>query len=367
MTRRLSTAISLLALTACACSDSAGWQPEDDAGSRSETFASGAELRVSVADAGRRFVKLSPPSIVDLTDAPEASLDWDLAFDGFDVFTNGGVSGCGGGAAFGPLEAETFASGDTSEVPFLTPDKTGGAFHDWYAYEGETHALFSRYHVYGVTDGGRSWKVQVLGYYGQRDEAVISALYSVRYAEIESHRVGPTREHTDLDGSAGGVAASPAAPSECLDLADGTRSMLTPEAARASHGWHLCFRRASIVVNGEAGGPRGVRAVDLAADGTDTATIAAIKARTPDTERSAFEAVSAVALEGKTFRGDRAISAFSDLWADRANVPNKPRHAAWLVRDALGRQHFLVGFTSFENPTPRSPGTVVVRIKPVRG
>jgi hypothetical protein len=365
MMRRLPMAIALLALTACACSDSAGWRPHGDAGSGSETFASGAELRVSIADAGRTFVKLSPPSVVDLTDAPEASLEWDLAFDGFDVFTNGGVSGRGGGAAFGPLEAATFANEDISEVPFLTPDKTGGAFLDWYAYEGATHALFSRYHVYGVADAGRLWKVQVLSYYGQRDGAVVSALYSVRYAEIESHGIGPTREQTDLDASAGGVAASPAAPSECLDLADGVRTMLTPQAARASYAWHLCFRRASIVVNGEAGGPRGVRAVDLAADGTD-APITTIKTRTAATERAAFDAVSAAAFEGKTFRGDRAVSAFSDLWADHATVPSKPRPAAWLVRDAIGR-HFLVGFASFEHATPRSPGTVVVRIKPVSG
>ena len=360
-------AAGVLALFGPACSDSAGTKLEFDGGPTADEFASGAELRVPVAPEGRTFVKLSPPSVVVPQGDPATSSDWDLAFDGFDVFTNGGASGAGQGAAFGPLDAATFASGDTSEVPFLTPDKAGGAFLDWYAYQSETHALYSRYHVYGVREGARSWKVQILTYYGQRDGAAIPALYAIRYADIASGRVDATQEVTELDGSAGGVAAPPTAASECIDLGTRARTMLTPEAARTSSEWHLCFRRASIFVNGEAGGRRGVGAVDLAASRTGSETLATIQAKTSESERPAFDEVTAAAFENRAFRGDRVVSAFNDLWVDRASIPSAPVRAAWLARDALGRQKYLVGFTSFENATPTSPGTVVVRIKPARG
>ncbi|HMJ51362.1 MAG TPA: HmuY family protein [Polyangiaceae bacterium] len=364
MMRRFAAVTAVLALCSFACSDSVDSKlGPDAAGPDNREFDTGVELRVPVADEGRTFVKLSPPSIVVPAGDPAPSLDWDLAFEGFDVFTNGGASGTGDAAAFGPLDAAAFATGDTSQVPFLQEDKTGGAFLDWYAYEGDTHALFSRYHVYGVKDAGRLWKVQVLGYYGQRDGAAVAALYSIRCAEIGSDGVGPTRDEALLDGSAGGVAASPTAPNDCLDLASGARAMLTPDAARISHAWHLCFRRASIAVNGDTGGPRGASAVDL--DAARTETLATIKAKTAETERPAFDAVTAAAFDGKAFRGDRVISAFSDLWVDPKS--GAPVHAAWLIRDALGRQQFLLGFTSFENATAKSPATVVVRIKPARG
>ena len=358
---------AVLALSGPACSDSAGAKNGADAGPIADEFETGLPLRVPVADEGRTFVKLSPLGVVVPDGDPATSPDWDLAFDGFDVFTNGGVSGAGQGAAFGPLDPGVFATGDTSNVPFLTQDKAGGAFLDWYAYEGETHALFSRYHVYGVQEGARSWKVQVLTYYGQRDGAAVPALYAIRYAEIAPGRIDATREASELDGSAGGVAAPPTAPSECIDLGTGARTMLIPEVARNSSEWHLCFRRSSILVNGETGGPRGVGAVDLAVGRAEGETLATIQAKSPESERPAFDEATAASFEGRTFRGDRAVSAFGDLWADRASVPNTPVHAAWLVRDALGRQKYLVGFTSFENPTPKSPGTVVVRIKPARG
>ena len=359
-------------LVAVGCSDSASAKP--DAGTSASgrdpdaaSFDTGTELRVVVPEAGRVYVKLGSPAVVTPSGDPKASLDWDLAFEGFDVFTNGGVSGSGKAAAFGPLDAITFVGQAAPQVPFLTEDKAGGAFRDWYLYEGETHALWSRYHVYGVRDGERLWKVQILSYYGQRDGAAVAALYRLRYAELTAGADGVTRELTDIDGTAGGISAPEDAPSECLDLGSGARTMLTPEAARASGAWHLCFRRDAISVNGETGGPRGTGAVDLAADAIAGESAADVKARTADGEKPAFEGVALAAFDGKTFRGDRVVSAFSDKWVDVEASPLAPAYAAWLVQDASGTQKFLLGFTSFQAPTSKSPGTVVVRVKPVKG
>lgn len=373
MRTTLDIALVTSALVLAACSDSAA---KSDAGSvpdagavtdagGSSVFETGTELRVPVPATGRVYVKLAPPALVSPGADPKTSAAWDLAFEGLDVFTNSGPSGSGSAAAFGPLDAITFLGDEAPVVPFLSPDKAGGAFLDWYAYEGSTHALWSRYHVYGVAEGTRLWKVQILGYYGQRDGATIPGLYKVRYAELTAAGAGPTQE-IDIDGSAGGAAAPATTPSECLDLASGAKVMLGAEAARLSSAWHLCFRRASISVNGEMGGPRGIGAVDLEAAAVAGETVAAVQTRTSQTERAKFDATTRVSFDGKALRGDRIVSAFGDAWLDTTKTPLAPADAAWLVMDAAGKQKLRVGFSSFEGPTTTSPGTVVMRIKPAK-
>src|SRR6185312_11470125 len=161
--------------------------------------------------------------------------------------TNGGVSGKGEGAAFGPVGIDSFIGSTAPEVPFLTEDRAGGAFLGWYEYDGTNHSLWSRYHTYGVKDGDALYKVQVLAYYGKRDGAVISGIYSVRYAAL-APTPGDTTELDDVDGTAGGTSAPDDAASGCLDLGTGARVAHTPDEARASSDWHVCFRRDAISV-----------------------------------------------------------------------------------------------------------------------
>ncbi|MCU0685126.1 MAG: HmuY family protein, partial [Polyangiaceae bacterium] len=163
-------------------------------GSGPDPFASGAELRVSVNALGRSFVRLDPLSLVTPA-TPADSPEWDLAFEGYDVFTNGGASGVSQGAAFGPFEAADFASSVVPVFPFFLDDKTGGAFLSWYKYDGAGgHLLWPRYHVYGLKDGASYWKVQITSYYSERDNFPTPALYAVRYASIGPDSVGDTQE-----------------------------------------------------------------------------------------------------------------------------------------------------------------------------
>ncbi len=364
-------ALSVALGIAPGCSDEAGSKASSSGGTTDggadagETFTIGEELRVPVT--GRVHVKLaSPPAIVTPAD-PKTDKGWDLAFDGADVFTNGGASGSGACNAFGPLEPIVFLEDSAPQVPFTTTDATGGAFLRWYFYEGApNHALYSRYHVYGVKDGDRTFKVQILGYYGERDGAPVSALYQVRWAEVTAAGSGPIQEAKNLDGTAGGAQGGADAPGECLDLGTGARSMLAPSAARTSSAWHLCFHREEISVNGELGGPRNVGAVDLDADATGTETLAQVVARDETTEKPKFDAVDAAKLAGQTFRGDRVVSAFSGLWTERGVTPLAPRKSAWFVQGADGKSKYLVGFARFEGATATSPGTVVMRVKSVQ-
>lgn len=332
-----------------------------------ETFTTGEELRVTVPASGRVHVKLaSPPAVVTPAD-PKADLGWDLAFEGLDVFTNSGPSGGGSAEGFGPLDAIAFVDDTAPQVPFLTGDKTGGAFLRWYFYEGPpNHALNSRFHVYGVKDGDKLYKVQILSYYGDQAGAPVSALFRVRWAEVTAAGAGAIQEVSNLDGTAGGATGTPDSPSECLDLGTGARTTLAPSAARASSAWHLCFRRENISVNGELGGPRGVGAIDFDADKTATETLSDVVNRSAESERARFDAVLAPQFDGQALRGDRVVSAFSGLWIERGSNPPAPRKNAWFMVGADGKSKYLVGFARFEGATATSPGTVVMRVKSVK-
>ena len=259
-----------LALCVVGCSDEAGPSPSEQGGhasaadTKSDAAADGDgdALQVIVPESGRVYVALESRKVVSPEGDASQSAAWDLAFEGLDVFTNGGVSGANMGGAFGPFDASMFDGDTAPSVPFLTSDEAGGAFHDWYAYEEDTHAIWIRYHVYGVRDGDRTWKLQVLDYYGERDGSPVSALYKIRYAELHRDDQGETQQ-LDVDGTAGGVAASDDVGSGCVDLASGDTMAIKPADAKDSNDWQLCFRRSAINVNGGIGGPRGVTAVDL--------------------------------------------------------------------------------------------------------
>jgi len=379
MTRRTGALASLASLSLAsllafaACSEDVGTKngttPSGADGGTTDggdSFTAGTEIKVAVPETGRVYVKLaSPPAVVTPAD-PKTDKGWDLAFEGLDVFTNSGPSGSGSGSAFGPLDAIVFLDDVAPAVPYLAPDTTGGAFIRWWFYGGAPdHALYTRYHVYGIKDGDKTYKVQVLNYYGVRAGAPTAALYRIRAAEVTAAGSGPTKELADLDGTAGGPQGAADAPIECVDLGSGARMMLAPSAARTSTAWHLCFRRQDISVNGEVGGPRGVGAVDLDADKMATDKLSDIVAKDEASERPRFDAVSAQSMAGQVFRGDRVVSAFGTLWLERGASPPAPARTAWLVVGADGA-NYLVGFARFEGATAKSPGTIVMRVKPVK-
>ena len=365
------TCAAALALTFAACSDTAGTKATTaatdggtDPDGGGDTFTSGSELKVAVTAEARTYVKLkAPPAVVAPAD-PASDKGWDIAFQGLDVYTNSGPSGSGSASAFGPLDSIIFLDDVAPTVPFLAPDTTGGAFLRWWFYGGAPdHALYSRYHLYGIKDGDKRYKVQVLNYYGVRDGAPVSALFKVRWAEVTATGVGPTQELADLDGTAGGAQGKATDKSECLDLGTRARTLLTPAEARTSSAWHLCFRRQDISVNGEVGGPRNVGAVNLDAAKIATDTLPDVVARTDESELARFDAVNAASLAGQIFRGDRVVSAFGTLWLERGASPPAPAKQAWLVYGADGTSKYMLGFARFEGADATKPGTIVMRVK----
>jgi hypothetical protein len=350
----------LLCLQACSSESLSSEAGPSDTG-----VLGGQLLSVPVPETSEVLVDLATPSVLAASDT-RAALGWDLGFQGFDVLTNGGVSGSGAGAAFGALSAPVFLSDTAPAVPFLTPDQAGGAFRRWFAYDAEEHVVLSRFHVFGVRDGERSFKVQVLSYYGGRSLDT-AAHYSLRYAEVSDSGVAETLEFSDVDATAGNDAKNPDAPSSCVDFASGELLSLTPAEASTSRAWHLCFRRDAISVNGGRGGPRGVTAVDLDAALTASETAADLRARSAESEAARFDAIGAAELAAASadFRPDGLVTAFTDRWLSPGAKPPRPESGVWLVLGADGASHFLVMFEGFDGASEAGPGTIRLRLKAV--
>lgn len=305
----------------------------------------GKALEFDVGDAAPVYVDLEQVKVVAKNAVEDGA--WDLKFQGLEIFTNSGPSGAGDGAAFGPGDELDFLLPTKPDVPFMQEDRTGGAFVDWYAYDGTDHTLWSRYHVYGVKDGERLWKVQVLNYYGDVLGAPVSALYSMRYQQVAPEQ-GELRELVDLNATAGGTAANTDAKSACVDLDSAENAPLTPAQARESSEWRLCFRRDSISVNGGEGGPADVSAVDLNAD--EERSLEDLQQSGAKDELAGFEAVKVKQLRDPElhYRKDGVISAFSDLWLTEDGDNVEPVEGSWLIRRHEGEQHYLMVVFSTE-------------------
>lgn len=366
--RATHAALLLLAGAALGCSsEPTGAQPPT--GSGGEPPAGDAALELTVEPDRRTFVELATPSVLsDIEGDGANSLAWDLALQGRDVFTNGGISGPGNSSAFGPLSAPTFLSDTAPEVPLLLKDRAGGALLDWYDYGGPAHQLWSRYHVYGLRDGDRLFKLQILSYYGEVQGAPVSALYRIRFAELLDSGASETQELEGIDATAGGTQTSDGEPSACLDLTDQSVSMLTPAQAAKSMAWQLCFRRESIAVNGGLSGPRGVEAVDLQAADTATEAEADIQKRTAASEQALFDDVDYAALSAGTvdWRSDGVATAFAQRWLEPGTSPPALSDSVWLVMAADGAGKYLVKFADLSGELGDSSASLSLRAKSVR-
>jgi hypothetical protein len=362
MKHLLPSVFAVLALVACEeVPDTTGGGGQGGEGG-GDPFAGMETLDVPVGSE-RVHVDLDTLALVGEGDA------WDLAFEGVDVFTNSGPSGPGEGAAF-PVDLVELAK-DTvpPDVPFLIQDESGGPFFDWYVYDGSTHLVYSRFHVFGVRRGQELYKVQILSFYGEVEGAPVPAIYQLRSARLTQDGAEETLSHADVDGTSGGPDPDPSVPSECLRLSTGARLMLTPGEALESTEWDLCFRRDVISLNGGTSGTAGVTAVDLMIEDSAEESLDEVMERTAASELAVFEDATFADLSDSalSYRSDGVITAFTDIWIERGSDPLAPNDVAWLVAGADGETPFFVGFEAFDGSTASSVGAIKLRAKAIGG
>ena len=118
-----------------------------------------------------------------------ATGSWDLRFQGFEIRSNGGVSGSGSVSALvdngTPYSDITAAYASTAPSTVFKKDAYGGVFvsKPWYRYNitGSDNQIWPTYNVYLVKRGAEVYRVQLTGYYGATGA---SRQISLRYARI---------------------------------------------------------------------------------------------------------------------------------------------------------------------------------------
>lgn len=121
--------------------------------------------------------------------APGTPAAWDVAFDGWAIRSNGGVSGTAG--VTGLVDPSTpFASIDAAYVAPIPSqayraDRFGGVFlvSPWYKYNitGTDNQIWPLFNVYLIRRGSEVYKVQLTGYYSATG---VPRNIAVRYARL---------------------------------------------------------------------------------------------------------------------------------------------------------------------------------------
>ena len=115
------------------------------------------------------------PVHLSLSSGPvSASGAWDLRLSGYEIRTNGGVSGSGGVSAVldttTPFSEITASYASTAPAVAYRSDAYGGVFvtSPWYRYNitGTDNQIWPTFNVYLIRRGEEVFKVQLTGYYG---------------------------------------------------------------------------------------------------------------------------------------------------------------------------------------------------------
>jgi len=136
------------------------------------------------------FFSFASGGQVDIVD-PANSSDWDIWFDGFDVKINGGASGPGEAGLYPMyLEEPDMLFEDITSAPMdmgasYESDMATSPLTSWYDYNGQTHEILSKGHVYILQiDESTHYKFEITNYYKVVEGSPVSGWISFNYQEL---------------------------------------------------------------------------------------------------------------------------------------------------------------------------------------
>jgi hypothetical protein len=139
---------------------------------------------------GPIYIDFSAGSVTNPPD-PANSLDWDLAFVNYEVHQNATIFGIGACGTYEVWQDQTDPTdfSETQEAPTVPQayfaDQFGSVMSDWYNYNGDTHVLTSKNHVYVIRNNGHYYKLQIITYYRDIGGNPVSGYYTFRWLELQ--------------------------------------------------------------------------------------------------------------------------------------------------------------------------------------
>lgn len=187
-TRLLFASLATLSVSLIGCpNDPTG---SDELPTRGDAYAGTAQSAQLDLTSGE-WVYFSFENGVVTPETPDDSLEWDIAFQRYNVKTNGGTSGTGnaGSADLGDLSLETTESAtvsgwneDASIEDARTGDKQSmnAVLSGWYDYDFNSHELSSKLRLYAVKEaqGGQVAFLNIADYY---DDAGVAGYLTLNY------------------------------------------------------------------------------------------------------------------------------------------------------------------------------------------
>ncbi len=197
---------------------------------------------------------------------------WDLHFNGWNIFTNGGISGShAGGGIY--IKAEKYDDVTVSEVPGMVfTDTYGSVFDKWYIADMvNSFTISTKGLVYLVKTDETVYKVRVDSYYGDVQGAPVSGIYTISLADLSN--LDDIKVIEGIDGSAGG--SSGEGDAGYFSFKNGMLEM-TDNEAKNSTDWDMSFKRYNINLNSGVSGIGNITGYKLGATDFDAVTEADI-------------------------------------------------------------------------------------------
>jgi hypothetical protein len=156
----------------------------------SPTFTGAPDTLTLDATGGTAYIDFSTGSVVHPAD-PRSSTDWDLEFTNYEVHQNATIFGPGQCGTYEVWREQTDSTNfnETSTAPTAPQayfaDNLGSVMANWYDYDGNSHILSSKNHVYAIRSGGHNYKLQIVTYYKDISGTPVSGWYTFRWAALD--------------------------------------------------------------------------------------------------------------------------------------------------------------------------------------
>lgn len=147
-------------------------------------------LSFDASGGGPIYIDFSSGAVVNPSD-PRTSTDWDIAFTNYEVHQNSTVFGPGSAAAYAvwqdqidPTDFNETMTAPTAPQAYFS-DNLGSVMTNWYNYNGDTHTLTSKQHVYVIRDGSNYYKLQITTYYKAIGGNPVSGYYTFKWLALD--------------------------------------------------------------------------------------------------------------------------------------------------------------------------------------
>jgi len=351
----ISAVLSAALIFALGCSD--------DTTSSNNPPAQADSLSFDGSGGGPIYIDFSTGATTNPAD-PMDSTDWDIAFEAYEIHQNSSIFGSGQAATY-PVWLDQSDSTDfdeTTTAPTVPNayfiDGLGSVLTNWYNYDGTTHQLSSKNHVYIIRHNDEFYKLQISSYYRDIGGTPVSAWYTFKWLAL----VGPDTSYNGVDsmGTSTTTWDDEGYWETILDATSTSHFMyysfsnrdtmtLTDEEAASNTDWRIAFKRDAVILNGGVSGMAEVDGVDLAgiehADSTNFDTT-----------------IDPLTIVDTDFESDSYNLTIDDWYIyDHVNFEVYPTNYVYIMKDAEGN-YVKFQIVAIDNEgMPPNMGTITIK------